>query len=441
MYTGDSAFRPNVDLDAALAEAEAQFVAANPESHERYDRARRSIAGGVSRSALHYGPFPLVFDHGDGQFIWDVDGHEYLDAMGDYTAGIFGHNHPRVRQAILDAFDNGIALNGPHRFEAPFAEVLCERIPSFEKMRFCSSGTEANLFALSLARVATGRDAFMAFDGSYHGGVFNFAKADMPFNFPANWVMAPFNDIDATRALVEAHASDLAAILVEPMIGAGGCIPAETAFLQALREMATAHDIVLIFDEVMTSRLGPQGMQGRVGVIPDMTSVSKFLGGGMTFGAFGGRADLMDRFDPEYEDALPLAGTFSNNVLTMEAGRVALSEIYTAAAADDLNARGDRLRERFNECAEAHDVAVRFIGIGSMMNPHFTREAVRSPRQNALTDPRKRALLHLDLIAAGVFTARSGMFVLSLPMTDADLDRLVETVADCLASRRSLFAD
>lgn len=428
-----TADRRNIDLDAAVAEAEETFVAANPNSRRRYDRARRSIAGGISRSALHYGPFPLVFDRGEGQFIWDMDDHQYLDAMGDYTAGIFGHNHPRTRQALLDAFDNGIALNGPHRFEAPFAELLCERIPSFEKLRFCSSGTEANLFALSLARVVTGRDAILAFEGSYHGGVFNFSEEDMPLNYPATWVMAPFNDIDATRALVEAHAKDLAAILVEPMIGAGGCIPAETAFLEALREMATAHDFVLVFDEVMTSRLGPHGMQGLVGVTPDLTSVSKFLG--------GGRADLMERYDPESENPLPLAGTFSNNVLTMEAGRVALSEIYTAQAAIDLNARGNRLRERLNAVAEKHGVAVQFTGIGSMMNAHFTREAVRAPEQGRLTDPRKRALFHLDLVAAGVFTARSGMIVLSLPMTNADTDCLVETVDDCFAGRQSLFAD
>lgn len=433
--------RPNIDLDAAVAEAEEMFIAANPNSRQRYDRARQSIAGGISRSALHYAPFPLVFDRGEAQFIWDVDDHEYLDAFGDYTAGIFGHNHPRTRQALLDAFDNGIALNGPHRFEAPFAELLCARIPSFEKLRFCSSGTEANLFALSLARVATGRDAILVFEGAYHGGVFNFSTENMPLNYPATWVRAPFNDIEATRSLVETHAKDLAAILVEPMIGAGGCIPAESGFLEALREMATANDVLLVFDEVMTSRLGPHGMQGLVGVTPDLTSVSKFLGGGLTFGAFGGRADLMERYDPESENALPLAGTFSNNVLTMEAGRVALAEIYTAEAAVDLNARGDTLRDRLNTVAEKHDVAVQFIGMGSMMNAHFTREAVRTPEHGRLTDPRKRALLHLDLVAAGIFTARSGMIVLSLPMTDADSDRLVETIDDCFAGRKSLFAD
>ena len=219
-------------------------------------------------------------------------------------------------------------------------------------MRFCNSGTEANLFALSLARVATGKPAIMVFEGSYHGGVFFFGTADgSPINAPFPFVVAPYNDEETAARLIAEHAHELAAVLVEPLQGWAGAIPGEHAFLQALREATAAHGVLLVFDEVMTSRLSTGGLQSVLGITPDLTTLGKYLGGGLAFGAFGGRADLMSRFDPSRPDALPHAGTFNNAVLTMAAGAAGLTRVYTEAEVQRLNGLGDRLRDRLNAFA------------------------------------------------------------------------------------------
>ncbi len=434
------AMQPNVDLDAALREAEDKYAAANPASRAYHEAARRTLAGGVGRSSLYFRPFPLAFSRGEGAYIWDMDDHRYADFMGDYTAGIFGHDHPVTRRVVAETLDDGIALNGPHRHEAPFAEALCRRFPSFERIRFANSGTEANIWALSLARAVTGRTHVMAFEGCYHGGVFNFEGGPTPVNYPVPWVMAPYNDLDGALALMDRHENDLAAVIVEPMVGAGGCIPGERDFLQGLRDATREKGIVFVFDEVMTSRLGPNGYQGEVGVVPDLTTVSKYLGGGLTFGAFGGRADLMERYDQTGGNPLPQAGTFNNNVLTMRAGLAALEEIYTEDAARGLNARGDDLRARLNALAGGHGVPVRFTGAGSMLNVHFTDGPVRAPEDARKADPRKRALFHFDMMDQDRFLARTGMIVLSLPMTEAETDGLAAAVDEFFASRKTLLA-
>ena len=281
----------------------------------------------------------------------------------------------------------------------------------------------------------------MAFEGSYHGGVFNFEHGPTPVNYPIPWVLAPYNDLEGTLALIDRHEEDLAAVIIEPMIGAGGCIPAEKEFLQGLRDTTREKGIILIFDEVMTSRLGPNGLQGEVGITPDLTSVSKYLGGGLTFGAFGGRADLMQHYDPAGDKPLPQAGTFNNNVLTMVAGRVALEEIYTEEAARELNANGDDLRTRLNVLAERHGVPVQFTGVGSMLNIHFTGDPIRSPIDVHNTDLRKRDLFHFDMMDQNQYLARSGMIALSLPMTETEFEGFVSAVDEFFASRKSLLAD
>lgn len=433
--------QPNVYLDAALKEAEDKYSASNSRSRKYYESARTSLAGGLGRSSLYFRPFPLAFSRGEGAYIWDVDEHRYADFMGDYTAGIYGHNHPITRRVILETFDNGIALNGPHKHEAPFAEALCRRFPAFEQIRFANSGTEANIWALSLARAVSGRTHVMAFEGCYHGGVFNFEHGPAPVNYPIPWVMGPYNDLDGTLALIETHEHELAAVIIEPMVGAQGCIPAEKEFLKGLRHTTEEKGIILIFDEVMTSRLGPNGYQGEVGITPDLTTVSKHLGGGLTFGAFGGRADLMARYDQTGEDPLPQAGTFNNNVLTMTAGLAALDEIYTESVARDLNDRGEDFRNRLNELANSHDVPVQFTGYGSMLNVHFTTDHIRSPHDIRKTDLRKRDLFHFDMIDQNQYLARSGMIVLSLPMTAIETDSFVGAVDEFFASRKSLLVE
>jgi len=228
--------------------------------------------------------------------------------------------------------------------------------------------------------------------------------------------------------------------LIEPMMGSTGCIPADRDFLQMLREEATRIGAWLIFDEVMTSRLSPGGLQAKHGIKPDLTSLGKYIGGGMSFGAFGGRADILDRYDPRRADALPHAGTFNNNVLTMSAGHAGLTEIYTPEAALALNARGDALREKLNALCKATGAKMQFTGIGSMISVHFTRAPVRNPADAGAADQKLKELFFFDMLEKGIWIARRGFFALCLPLGDAEYEKLVLAVQEFLASRQSLLA-
>jgi glutamate-1-semialdehyde 2,1-aminomutase len=281
----------------------------------------------------------------------------------------------------------------------------------------------------------------MVFSGGYHGGVFTFSGGGSPINAPFPFVIAPYNDTAATLALIEEHAADLAVVALEPMMGGGGCIAAEPAFLYALREATTRIGALLLLDEVMTSRLSPGGLQAVHGVKPDLTTLGKYIGGGMSFGAFGGRAEIIDMFDPRRADALPHAGTFNNNVLTMNAGLTGLTEIYTAEAAHALNARGDALRTRLNALCAAADAPVQFTGIGSMLAVHMMRGPIRTPEDAARGDAKLKELFFFDMLAHGIWLARRGMMALSLPIGDAECDKLADAVSEFLQSRASLLKD
>ena len=390
-------------IRVALMQAYADYTAENPQSLARHNVATLFMPGGNTRTVLHYAPFPLGMARGEGSYLWDLDGHRYIDFLGEYTAGIYGHSHPTLRAALDKALNNGINLGGTNALEGKLAQAICQRFPSIQSVRFTNSGTEANLMALTAARVYTKRAKILVFAGSYHGGVLYFSGGNNhPVNVPYDFVIAPYNSMAATAALLDLHGPELAAILIEPMLGGGGCIPADVEFLALLRTAATYHRAILIFDEVMTSRLAPGGLQAAHNILPDLTTLGKYIGGGMSFGAFGGRADLMAQFDPSQADALPHAGTFNNNVLTMSAGLAGLTEVYTPAAALDLNARGDVLRRRLNELCQRQEVPMQFTGIGSMMNVHMTDALLRSPDDAAKGDQALRELFFFDMLKAGI---------------------------------------
>jgi glutamate-1-semialdehyde 2,1-aminomutase len=427
--------RRNADIDAALNEAKEAYTARNPGSLARWLDAAAVMPGGNTRTVLHYAPFPLAMDHAAGCRLWDTDGHEFIDFLGEYTAGIYGHSHPVIRAAVDRALDGGINFGASNMAEARFARAVCDRF-GLERLRFTNSGTEANVLALSLARVFTGRSKILAFNGAYHGAVFGFAGGGSPVNVPFETVLARYNDSEGTRALIT---GDIAAVILEPMIGSGGCIPAEADFLAMLRAETERVGALLIFDEVMTSRLAPGGLQSVHGIRPDLTTLGKYIGGGMSFGAFGGRGDILDLFDPRRPDALPHAGTFNNNVLTMNAGLAGLTEIYTPEAAHALNARGEALRARLNALCEAADAPVQFTGRGSMLAVHTSRGPIRCPEDAARDDPKLKELFFFDMLAAGIWLARRGMMTLCLPIGDAECDHLASAVAGFLEARAGVM--
>jgi len=430
----------STELDEALAQAVAAFTARNPASLARQAAAAQVMPGGNTRTVLHYTPFPLGVARAEGCYLWDLDGHRYVDFLGEYTAGLYGHSHPVIRAALEGALANGLNFGGPNLMEVQLAETVCARFPSIEKVRFTNSGTEANLMALAAARAFTGREKIMVFAGGYHGGVLYFSGGtSSPVNAPYDFVIAPYNDIAGTAALIDEHRGELAAVILEPMLGGGGCIPAARDFLAMLREKTTQHGVLLIFDEVMTSRLAPGGLQERHNILPDLTTLGKYVGGGMSFGAFGGRAAVMDQFDPTRPNGLPHAGTFNNNVLTMSAGFAGLSQVYTPEAAIALNARGDQLRNRLNDLCQRQEVPMQFTGMGSMLNVHLTDAPIRIVADAAKGNSQLRDLLFFDLLQAGVWIARRGMINLSLPMGEGEEQQLVDGITAFIALRAPLL--
>jgi glutamate-1-semialdehyde 2,1-aminomutase len=423
--------RAMADLVTRLAEADARYITANPESRRLHDVRARFMPGGNTRTTIHQPPFPLTIVRGEGARLIDADGHEYVDFLGEYTAGLYGHSNAVIVDAIRSALADGFVLGAPNRHEAVLAEAICTRIPSIELVRFCNSGTEANLLALSLCRAVTGRLGVLVFSGAYHGGILLFAHGSSPLNPPFEWIVGEYNNAAEGARLVEEHAQRLAAVIVEPLQGAAGVIPADRAFLHALREATAAQGVLLVFDEVMTARLSRGGMQQLVGIAPDLTTLAKFVGGGLPFGALGGRADLMRRFDPSRPDALQHGGTFNNDVLTMAAGAAGLTQVLTDAEITRLNDLGDRLRQRLNAFSAERELRFCATGYGSLVGLHFTPGPVRN--EGDVPDATElRGLLHLHMLERGFSYGRRGFIALSLPLDERDIDGFAAAVEEFL---------
>ncbi len=422
-----------LDPSAQLADAVRAYVERNPTSQRLHEERARFMPGGNTRSVIHVDPFPLTIVRGEGARVVDADGHEYLDFLGEFTAGLYGHSHPVIVQAIRDALADGIVLGAPNLYEGRLAQAVCGRFPSVELVRFCNSGTEANLLAISLARFATAKPAVLVFEGGYHGGVFSFKDGGAPINAPFPYVVGRYNDAEEAARLVAEHAHELAAVLVEPLQGSGGVIPGEPEFLRALRDATAEHGVLLVFDEVMTSRLALGGLQGALGIRPDLTTLGKYVGGGLACGAFGGRRDLMERFDTSRPDALAHAGTFNNAVLTMAAGLAGLTQVYTDEECRRLNALGDRLRDRLNGFAAEQGLEFCATGRGSMVGLHFTRGPVLRTADSPAA-PELRTLLHLRMLERGYSYARRGFVALSLPLGEADVDAFASAAQELLAT-------
>lgn len=417
-------------LDVLVEEARDSYAATHPVSARWDAEARGVLPGGNTRSVIYHAPFPLRVARAHGSRIVDVDGREYVDLLGEYTAGLFGHDDPVIRRAVVSALDDGLSFGAHNTYEPRLARALVERFPSLELVRFTNSGTEANLMAVALARAYTGRPAIAVMRGGYHGGLLYFGGGGSPVNAPYETVVIPYNDPVAARAMIGEAAGRLAAVLVEPVLGSGGCIPGTPEFLHSLQEAARDAGALFVVDEVMTSRLDYRGLAHRLGLAPDLLTLGKYLGGGLSFGAFGGRADIMSLFDPSVPGALPHAGTFNNNVLSLAAGLAANTEVLTEAGLVELNARGDRLRTRLND--DLAGTGWRATGAGSMIGLHPGDGPVVGTDDLDGADPRLRELLFLGLLERGQYVAQRGFIALSLMVTDEEVDAFADAVVDAV---------
>ena len=422
----------NNRLIDALEDVTERYRAANPKSHDQWKTAQGVMPGGNTRTVLHYEPFPVTMIKGEGTYLHDMDGNRYTDFLGEYSAGLYGHSNPLIQAALREAIAAGTALGAPNQWEAKLAEILCQRFPSMDMVRFTNSGTEANLMALGAARAFTGRDKIMVFDGGYHGGVLYFGHGGTPMNVPFDVVYAPYNDEKEAVAIIEANRSELAAVIIEPMMGSGGCLPAEKPFLKALRNAASQNDIILIFDEVMTSRSSAGGLQQRLGITPDITTVGKYIGGGSSFGAFGGRHDIMAQFDPTSPLAQLHSGTFNNNVMSMAAGYTGLSQVFTPDVAEDLYSRGETFKARLIGISSARGVAMQLTGCGSLIGLHAMSRPILVPADMDSRSPERLKLIHLEMMLRGFSHAQRGYLTLNLAMTDDDLNGFADAFDEVL---------
>jgi glutamate-1-semialdehyde 2,1-aminomutase len=423
------------------------YVAANQRSATHAERARAVVPTGTSRALLCHPPFVFYIASASGVMTIDLDGNQRIDFHGNYTAQIHGHGHPRVMQAANAQLVHGTAFPAPGVQEQALAELLAQRIGAVDQVLFNNSGTEAVMVALRAARALTGRNRIGKFEGGYHGssdfvmvGGHQLPAADDPrlFGAPhpdigglpaaatADVILIRFNSAAAVRAAIAAHGHELAAIIVEPVQGAGGMIPAEREFLRVLRDETRRAGIVLICDEVVTLRLATGGAQGYYGIDPDLTTMAKIIGGGFPIGALGGTREAMRVFE---DGRVANLGTFSANPVSMAAGRAAM-ELLDEAAIADLNALGDYARQGFREVIAHHGAPAQVTGAGSLFQVHWTRAAVTDARAAESCSAELTLLAFLGLANRGVEVSMRTSGCLSTPMTRAHVDSLIAALDD-----------
>ena len=380
-----------------------------------------------------------------GATLIDVDGNEYLDFLNNYTSLIHGHGHPHVTRAIEEQIGQAMAVAAPHELQIRLAELITDRVASVEQMRFCNSGTEAVMTALQAARALTGRQVIAKMEGGYHGSYDHVRVASQLRTTSANHenttglssgvrtevVVLPFNDIEGTRRLLYSRGDDVAAIIVEPLLGSSGMIPASNEYLKALRGLATEIGALLIFDEVMTFRLDRGGYQALAQVRPDLTVYGKIIGGGLPIGAFGGDGMLMEQFAPAPKGSMTHSGTFNGHPAAM-AGGLATLELFEAQQIAGVNALGECVRDALNLVFRELELNAVATGYGSLLDVHFGTRRVSSVRDARLTPADLSGAVHLELMNRGIFIAARGMMNLSTAVTQADADRLVDAWRDTL---------
>ncbi|QRM32219.1 aspartate aminotransferase family protein [Microvirga sp. VF16] len=428
----------NYSLEQVLDELERDYIASHPKSAAHVKRAAEVLPGGSTRTVLHFDPFPLVIARASGSQLVDLDGHTYTDFANDFTAAFYGHSDPVVVNALIDAIKNGLSFGGLNVYEEKLAREICSRFDSIDRVRFCNSGTEANLIALQLAKQATGRSKILAFTGGYHGSMLSFLGGKNINYGTSDFVFADFNSEESVEAAVAGVLHDLAAIVVEPMIGSGGGILAEVKFLSFLRNFSQKHGALLIFDEVQTARMARGGLQEIFGIRPDLTTLGKFLGGGGSFGAFGGAAAFMDLFDATRQGAIPHGGTFNNNIMSMAAGYAGYSRVGTPEAIAVANNRAAGLRQSLTQVAESAGVPIQLGGYGTIISIHFQSSLLTRPA-DIRTNAQQRKLVHLELLRRHVYAARRGTINLSLANSDEDVDHYVRAFADICEAHSPLL--
>ncbi len=414
-----------------------KYASKTKKSKTLHERAKKVLPAGVSYGIRYFEPYPFYTAEAQGSKLYDVDGNEYVDFWLGHTALILGHSPPAVMEAVKKQLGKGTHYGTAHELEIELAEQVVKMVPNAEMVRFTNSGTEANMYAVRLSRAYTGKNKIAKFEGGWHGGYDALHMGvKHPFDIPESagltkgalqdTILLPFNNLEEVEKRLKNE--KVASIIVEPVLGAGGGIPAEKEFLKGLREFCNENETLLIFDEVITGfRLAPGGAQQYYGVKADLTVFGKILGGGFPVGAFCGPKEIMERLDatlyprPQYSFH---GGTFTANPITMTAGLATLKLLEDGSLISQLNMLGEKIRKQLKEIFENNSLDIQVTGDSSLFNVHFTKEEVKDASAVFRADRKRLAEYHLTLIENGVFFLPTHAGALSTSHSKEDIDKL-----------------
>jgi glutamate-1-semialdehyde 2,1-aminomutase len=421
-------------------------------SEEIFAAAQKLMPGGVSspvRAFKSVGGQPIVFDRVQGAYVWDVDDNQYIDYVGTWGPAICGHSHPEVIAALKQTLDKGTSFGAPCYQENVLAEMVIDAVPSIEMVRFVNSGTEACMAVLRLMRAFTGRDKVIKFQGCYHGhgdmflvqagsGVATLGLPDspgVPKSVTSNTLAAPYNDLEAVKALFADNPDQIAGVILEPVVGNAGFIPPDAGFLEGLREITKDNGALLVFDEVMTGfRISYGGAQEKFGVTPDLTTLGKVIGGGLPVGAYGGRRDIMEMVAPS--GPMYQAGTLSGNPLAMTAGIKTLELLNKPGSYEYLDKITKMLVDGLLDIAKETGHEVCGGQISAMFGLFFTPGPVHSYEDAKKCDTNKFSRWHRGMLERGVYLAPSQFEAgfTSLAHTEEDIQRTLDAAREVMAS-------
>ena len=418
------------------------YIKRRPRSENLYQEARSYLPGGDTRTVTFYRPFPTFMEHGEGCRLYDVDGNVYIDFGNNQTSLIHGHAHPRIVESVVQQVRRGSVFAAPVEHQFKLGKLICDRMPSVDKVRFCNSGTEATMGAIRLARAYRKKYKIVKLEGGYHGShdiadisvkpPLNKAgpvekpesiaeDVSIPPNVVKDCIVIPFNKAEAAERIITENQGDLAGVILEPVQGSCGMIPSDPDYVRTIRDVTARYHVPLIFDEVYTLRLAPGGWQEMYHILPDITALGKIIGGGYPVGAVAGREELMTLFSPLEPDFLVHSGTFNGNPVTMVAGCAAL-ELLTPSEIERINRLGEKLRSTMIKVLQEVGIISQVTGTGSLAQIHFTKEEVVDWRSSSTGRVDLRTMLQLLLLDRGIFPAGRMMLNISTPMGEKEVE-------------------
>lgn len=432
------------------------YIKRTEKSYAAINAAAKVLPGGDSRITTFFYPYPVFLDKGNGCRVTDVDGNQYIDFHNCYTASIHGHAYPPIVEAVREVVGSfSPSVGAPTTLITEWANILCRRVGSVKKVRFCNSGTEAGMMVIRAARTFTGRNRILKIEGGYNGSydtlVHPSNSPGLPEGVQTDQLTIPFNDFEAAEKIIRDNKKQLACLIVEGLMGAAGIIPPKEGYLEYLRKITHHNDVLMVLDEVMTFRLDYGGIQHIYSIKPDLTMFGKLIGGGFPAGAWGGREDIMELFDPlkgkaliQESPGLPAmarlfhGGTFNANPVVAAAGKLMLQNLNASEIAR-INHLGESLAEGIRNVFSKLKIRAQVTGKGSLANLHFTTESVVDFKAAQTSRKELMHLVHLGLLQRGILVPARGLFAISTPMTEKEVDVATSAMNDLMAELKPII--